>query len=282
MKVVRTVSRMRNLADRLRKAGKIIGFVPTMGALHEGHLSLIHAARKKSDIVVVSIFINPTQFGPTEDFHHYPRDPRGDRAKCRRAGVDFLFMPTTAEMYPQGHATYVSTERLTEVLCGPFRPGHFRGVTTVVTQLFNIVKPHIACFGQKDYQQSVVIRRMVKDLHLDVKVLVLPTVREPDGVAMSSRNAYLSSQERQAARILYQSLQAGREMILGGEKDPARIRSRLLAAIQKESSRIDYVSICHPETLQEVEKIVGKVLIALAAWFGQTRLIDNILVHPRG
>jgi pantoate--beta-alanine ligase len=282
MKILTSVKQMKALAQGLRLRGKTIGFVPTMGALHEGHLSLIRAARKRVDAVVVSIFVNPTQFGPAEDFYQYPRDPRGDQEKCKKAGVDVLFKPPVSQIYAKDYATFVTTERLTEVLCGPFRPGHFRGVTTVVAQLFNIVRPHTAFFGQKDYQQAVVIQRMAKDLHFDLNIVTVPTVREPDGLAMSSRNAYLSSKERQAARLLYQALIVGRGMILGGEKDPLKIRSRLEPLIKKEGmARIEYISICHPETLQEVQKVEGKTLIALAVWIGKTRLIDNILVKWR-
>ncbi|MCI0526691.1 MAG: pantoate--beta-alanine ligase, partial [Nitrospira sp.] len=176
MKMIRSIHQMQRLAERLRKAGRVIGLVPTMGALHEGHLSLIRNARKRADIVVVSIFVNPAQFGPTEDFHQYPRDPRGDQEKCRKAGVDVLLMPSVTQMYAKDHATFVTTERLTQVLCGPFRPGHFRGVTTVVTLLFNIVKPHSAFFGQKDYQQALVIQQMAKDLHFDIKIVTVQTV----------------------------------------------------------------------------------------------------------
>ncbi len=229
--------------------------------------------------MVVSIFVNPIQFGPTEDFHQYPRDPRGDEEKCRKAGVDILFMPPVSQIYAKDHATFVTTERFTQVLCGPFRPDHFRGVTTMVTLLFNIVRPHLAFFGQKDYQQAVIIQRMVKDLHFDIKIVTVPTVRERDGLAMSSRNAYLSPPERQAARVLYQALIIGREMILGGERDPLKIRTRMEALIKKDGiARIEYLSICHPKTFQEVQKVEGKTHVALAVWIGKTRLIDNILV----
>jgi pantoate--beta-alanine ligase len=282
MKIIASVKRMKATAHDLRQKGKRIGFVPTMGALHEGHLSLIRAARKRAEVVVVSIFVNPTQFGPTEDFHRYPRNPQVDTEKCKKAGVDILFMPTVPQMYAKDHVTFVTTERLTQVLCGPFRPGHFRGVTTVVLQFFNIVRPHLAFFGQKDYQQTVIIQQMVKDLHCDVKIVAVPTVREKDGLAVSSRNIYLSPQERKAARVLYQALTLGKETILGGERDPLKIRGRLEALIQKEGrARIEYLSICHPETLQEVEEVEGKALIALAVWIGKTRLIDNILLGSR-
>jgi len=280
MKIIRTIRQMQQAADRLRKAGRVIGLVPTLGALHEGHLSLIRAARKKADSVVVSIFVNPIQFGPAEDFHQYPREPRGDQEKCKKAGVDILFMPAVSQMYPKDHATFVTTERLTQVLCGPFRQGHFRGVTTVVSQLFNMVRPHFAFFGLKDYQQALVIQQMVKDLHFDIKIVTVPTVRERDGLAMSSRNAYVSPQERQAARVLYQALRVGKEMILKGERDPLKIRAQMEGLIKKEGmARIEYLSICHPKTLQEIHKIEGKTLLALAVWIGKTRLIDNILIR---
>jgi pantoate--beta-alanine ligase len=282
MKIITSVKWMKTLAQDLRQKRNIIGFVPTLGALHEGHLSLIRAARKKADIVVVSIFVNPTQFGPTEDFHQYPRNPGGDQEKCKKSGVDILFVPSVSQMYTKDHTTFVITERLTEVLCGPFRPSHFRGVTTVVSKLLNIVRPHLAFFGQKDYQQAVVIRQMVKDLYFDTKIVTVPTVRERDKLAMSSRNAYLSSQERQAARVLYQALIIGKEMILNGEGNPLKIRAQMEAVIKKEPlARIEYVSLCHPKTLQEVQKVEGKTLIALAVWIGKTRLIDNILAKWR-
>jgi pantoate--beta-alanine ligase len=272
---------MQKRSMRLHETGTRIGLVATMGALHEGHLSLFQAARKKADVVVVSIFVNPTQFGPAEDFHRYPRDPQGDQHKCQKAGVDILFMPTHSQMFSKDHSTVVTTQGLTDVLCGPFRPGHFQGVTTVVAQLFNIVRPHLAFFGQKDYQQTMVIRKMVKDLHWDIKIFTLPTVREPDGLPASSRNSYLTRQERQAAKILYASLLVGRTLILKGERDAFQIRSRMESFIKEESLvQVEYIAISHPQTLQEIQKIQGKTLLALAVWVGNTRLIDNLLVGP--
>lgn len=279
MKVVRTVRAMRRLASDIKREGRYIGFVPTMGALHEGHLSLIRTAGKNSDVVVCSIFVNPAQFGPAEDYRKYPRNPEEDLNACRRSGVNVLFIPSVSQMYSRDHCTYVVTERLTQVLCGPFRPGHFRGVTTVLMQFFNIIRPHQAYFGQKDYQQAVIVRQMVEDMHLDMQIIILPTVREPGGLAMSSRNAYLSPAERRAAPILYQALSKGREAIRDGESRAARIRSRIQAVVAKEPLvRLEYVEICDPETLQRLQGVRGKALLALAAWIGKTRLIDNLTV----
>jgi len=275
-----TIGELQAAADAARVAGKHIALVPTMGALHKGHISLIERARSMADVVVTSIFVNPAQFGPQEDFEKYPRDLVRDSAQAQAAGTDILFTPDVAVMYPRGFQTYIDNNRLATILEGLERPGHFRGVTTVVTKLFNIVRPHLAFFGQKDYQQALVIRQMVKDLHLEVKIVTVPTVRDPDGLAVSSRNAYLLAHERQAARVLNQSLLIGREMILGGERDARRIQSQLEAYIKKEPlARIEYVSISNPQTLQEVQKIEGKTLIALVVWIGKTRLIDNIIVR---
>jgi len=241
-----------------------------MGFLHEGHLSLIREARKQTDIVIVSIFVNPTQFGPQEDYESYPRDLKGDTKKVDSAGGDIIFAPSSRDMYPDGYLTYVNVEGITETLCGFSRPGHFRGVMTVVTKLFNIVKPHKAFFGQKDYQQSVVIRRMVRDLNMDIDIIVLPTVREPDGLAMSSRNSYLSVEERKAALILYKSLIMASEMVKNGEMDAKKIFSEMKRTIQNEPLVIiDYIAITDPDTLKDIYKIKGKTLIALAVRIGK-------------
>ncbi len=271
---------MRNISDDARKRGWTIGFVPTLGFLHEGHLSLIRRARRLCRIVVVSIYVNPTQFGPREDFQTYPRDPRGDSLKAKALGVDYLFIPTNGVIYPRGAQTFVQVEKLTQVLCGPFRPGHFRGVTTVVAKLFEIVKPHRAFFGQKDYQQFRVIQQMVKDLHMKVRVDVCSTIREHDGLAMSSRNSYLTSKERQEATALYRSLQMAKSLVGRGERSTARIRKMMKQELRKTPKvKLEYVSICNPLTLGEVSTVGKKALVALAARVGKTRLIDNFLLR---
>ena len=281
MKIIRSVQAMQRLAVYLRRKGKTIGFVPTMGALHEGHRSLMRTARSRSDAVVVSIFVNPTQFGPNEDCACYPRDAKGDAALCRLEKVDILFVPMAEAIYPEGHDTKILMGRIGEVLEGAVRPGHFSGVATVVAKLFQIVKPDIAFFGQKDYQQTVVIKRMTRDLNFPVKLVVCPTVREKDGLAMSSRNGYLSDGERKASRVLFRALQKGRERIQEGECDSAAVRDAMTLLIQEEpTARIDYVTIVHPESLEEVSQIEGPVVLLLAVWIGKTRLIDNLLVKP--
>jgi len=258
-----------------------IGLVPTMGALHEGHLSLVRHARSADDMVVVSIFVNPTQFGPSEDFARYPRDPDRDLALLRDLGTDVVFMPPVEEIYPQGFDTHVEVEKLTQRLEGASRPGHLRGVATVVTKLFNVVQPHRAYFGQKDAQQLAVIRRLARDLDLTVEVVGLPTVREPDGLAMSSRNAYLSPEERQAAPVLYRSLEAAQELWRSGVRDASLIRRRVTEVLAAEPlARVDYVSVADAETLEELETVDRPALVSLAARFGKTRLIDNVTLTP--
>jgi pantoate--beta-alanine ligase len=278
MTIITRVKEMQAWSDEARRAGKRIGFVPTMGCLHEGHLSLVRAARAKADLVVVSIFVNPLQFGPTEDLATYPRDFARDSALLKKEGTDAVFHPDAKEMYPDGFVTSVQVERLTEGLCGKSRPGHFRGVTTVVAKLFHAVKPHVAAFGAKDAQQAYVIRRMVRDLDFDLEVIVAPTVREPDGLALSSRNTHLNSVERAQAPVLFQALQRGAEMIAQGERNPQRVIAALVDMIRTTADRIDYVSIVDTATLSEVSEIRGEALIVLAAFFGHTRLIDNIVV----
>jgi pantoate--beta-alanine ligase len=282
MKIIKSLRRMQQWADGQRRRGKRIGFVPTMGALHEGHRSLMRAARSRSDAVVVSIFVNPTQFGPNEDYARYPRDANGDDALCRGEKMDILFMPTAGAVYPEGHDTKILVGRIGEVLEGALRPGHFSGVATVVAKLFQIVQPDVAFFGQKDYQQTVVIKRMTRDLNFPVKIIVCPTMREADGLAMSSRNRYLSAEERDASRVLFKALQKGRERIQEGEQDPAAVRDAMSVLIQEEPrARIEYAVVAHPETLQEPERIDGPVVLLLAVRFGRTRLIDNLSVKPR-
>jgi pantoate--beta-alanine ligase len=270
-----------NAIRKIKRQQKTIGFVPTMGFLHDGHISLIKRARLVSDVVVVSIFVNPAQFGPKEDFSAYPRDIKRDTLLCAEADVDMLFMPSVSEMYPEGHLTYINIEKITDVMCGASRPGHFKGVATIVAKLFNIVKPDKAFFGLKDYQQTVVIKRMAADLNMDIDIEVLPTIREPDGLAMSSRNFYLNEEERKAAACLYRSLMKAEEMIKSGEKEGLKIIDAMKKIINVEKlGKIDYITIADAETLEEVKTIDRKVVIALAVWIGKTRLIDNIVINP--
>ncbi len=283
MEIARTIAATRAAVTTARRAGRTIGCVPTMGALHAGHLSLVEAARRDGTFVVVTIFVNPTQFGPHEDYARYPRDEAGDLRQCERAGANLVFLPSVEEMYPPGTVTTVHVARLTATLCGPCRPGHFDGVATVVTKLLNIVQPDRAYFGRKDYQQLAVIRQMVRDLNTPVEIIGCPTVREPDGLAMSSRNAYLTPDERQRALALSRALIAAREAIVGGERDPAAVEATMRAVVEAaRPTGIDYVSVVDPVTLQPIERIAGPVLAALAVWFGRTRLIDNVVVDPIG
>ncbi len=283
MVTVEGIAQMSMLSQKARKEGRFIALVPTMGFLHEGHLSLIRRASQVGDLVVVSIFVNPSQFGPGEDYEAYPQDLDQDKRLAEVNGTNILFSPSAEEMYPQGYSTWVDVEELTEVLCGRFRTGHFRGVTTVVIKLFHITRPHYAVFGQKDYQQAQVIKRMVKDLNFDLKVLVEPTVREPDGLAMSSRNLYLSSQERKDAAVLYRSLLKAEELVQGGERDAGKVKGLIREMIAgKKRAKIDYVSIVDGESLRPLSKLKGKVLIALAVKIGKARLIDNILISIDG
>jgi pantoate--beta-alanine ligase len=280
MQVFDTVSGLRKFLAAHRAAGKRIGLVPTMGYLHAGHLSLVQAARRECDVVVMSIFVNPKQFGPQEDFATYPRDMEGDLRQAREAGVDAVFAPTVEEMYPPGFLTEVTVHELTAPLCGASRPGHFNGVTTVVAKLFNIVGPDRAYFGQKDYQQVTVLRKMATDLCMPLEVITCPTVREPDGLAMSSRNAYLIPAERQAALVLSRALRLAEECLAQGERQGARLTAMLHDCVTKEPlARIDYVAVCDPQTLREVEQITGTVLVALAVYIGKTRLIDNAVLR---
>ncbi len=281
MEVIKSISDMKEKSAFFKKKGETIGFVPTMGYLHEGHLSLVRLAKKRADRVVVSIFVNPLQFGPSEDYHVYPRDLERDFSLLEKEGVDVVFVPDDKEMYPPDYQTYVEVTRLTQGLCGAFRPGHFKGVTTVVLKLFNIVKPDIAVFGEKDYQQLKVIQQMVKDLNLDVEIIPHPIVREEAGLAMSSRNAYLSEEERHSAVALYQSLKMAERIIHDGERDAERVKTLIRDYLEKfPHNKVQYVEIVDPETLESVAEIKGPVLIALAVFVGKTRLIDNRLVKP--
>jgi pantoate--beta-alanine ligase len=280
MQIFDTVSGLRQFLAAHRAASKRIGLVPTMGYLHAGHLSLVHAAQRECDVVVMSIFVNPKQFGPQEDFTTYPRDLESDLRQAREAGVDAVFTPAVEEMYPPGFLTEVAVHELTAPLCGAARPGHFNGVTTVVAKLFNIVGPDRAYFGQKDYQQVTVLRKMTTDLCMPLEVITCPTVREPDGLAMSSRNAYLSPAERQAALVLSQALRLAKERLAQGERQGARLTATLRDYIAKEPlARIEYAAVCDPDTLQEVKQIFGTILVVLAVYIGKTRLIDNTLLH---
>lgn len=281
MRVIERVDEMRQWAEAERRAARRIVLVPTMGALHEGHLSLVREGEKKGDRLVVSLFVNSAQFAPNEDLAAYPRDFERDREMLEKEKVDILFHPAAAEMYPEGYQTYVDVEKLGPLLCGEFRPGHFRGVATVVAKLFNIVRPHAAIFGEKDYQQVQVIRRMAKDLNFDVDVVVYPTVREKDGLAMSSRNVYLSRQERAAALSLSRSLKQAESLVRQGERESKRIVAAVRAEIEEEPlARIEYARVCDTETLEEVATVEGAAVLALAVRVGKARLIDNTTLKP--
>jgi pantoate--beta-alanine ligase len=267
---------MREWSNRQRCAGRRLAFVPTMGFLHDGHLSLVRDGRARGDLTVVSIFVNPTQFTPSEDFAAYPRDFRRDKELLEREGVDILFFPPAQEVYPHGYQTHVEVEKLGAVLCGEVRPGHFRGVATVVTKLFNIVQPHVAVFGEKDYQQLQLIRHMVRDLSMEVEIVGHPIVREIDGLAMSSRNAYLDPRQRKAAVCLWRSLSKAETMVEHGETEAQAIVRAVSDELGNEPlARVEYVKMCDLETLQEIEQIRDRALLALAVKIGKARLIDN-------
>ena len=284
MQIIEKISQMRDWSEAERRAGRRIAFVPTMGFLHDGHLALVRSAKAQGDRLVVSIFVNPTQFGPGEDFSGYPRDFRRDCQLLQAEGVDVLFHPPVEEMYPRGGQTRVEVERLSVPLCGALRPGHFRGVATVVTKLFNIVLPHIAVFGEKDYQQLQIIRRLVRDLSMGVQIVGHPIVREPDGLAMSSRNAYLNPAERAAAVCLPRALCRAERLFKRGETSARALVRRVLADLEKEPlARIEYVRVCDAETLEEIDQIDDRAVLALAARIGKARLIDNrMLERTRG
>ncbi len=277
MRVVRSIREMQAISKSYFRVGKEVGFVPTMGYLHEGHLSLVRRARRENDIVVVSIFVNPTQFGPNEDYERYPRDEERDKRLLVKEGVDYLFIPAVSEMYPEQYSTYVEVLGLTEGLCGARRPGHFRGVATVITKLLNIVQPTRAYFGEKDYQQLQVIKRLVRDLNIPVEIVGCPIVREKNGLAMSSRNTYLSPEERESALSLYRGLKLAEELFEKGERNPEAIKDRVKGLILSHPhvKKIDYVEIVDPETLEPVEEVKEGDVIALAVFVGNTRLIDN-------
>jgi pantoate--beta-alanine ligase len=282
MKLLTTIAEVRELSGAARRQASAIGLVPTMGALHAGHLSLVRAARAKSELVIATIFVNPTQFGPNEDYAKYPRNLESDLALLQREGVDVVFAPAVEEMYPAGSgATWVTVEGMSERLCGKSRPGHFRGVTTVVSKLFHMVEPDFAFFGQKDAAQVAIIRRMVRDLNMQVTIEVCPIVREPDGLALSSRNAYLNPDERRQALTLYRSLMRVREVFEQGERGS----EKLIACAREKFTRdpgvqLDYFEIVDPDTLDSQPRITKSALAAVAAFVGNTRLIDNILLTP--
>ncbi len=276
MKIVKTVQEMRQLSERVKIHNKSIGLVPTMGCLHNGHLSLVHKARKDCDIVVMSIFVNPMQFAPGEDLEKYPRDFDMDRRLAKRAGVDVIFYPDTKHIYAKGFFTFVSVENMDKIWEGKTRPAHFRGVCTIVGKLFNIVDPDIAYFGQKDAQQVAIIKRMVGDLYFNINIVIAPTVREKDGLAMSSRNKYLSSEERKAAQVLYRSLHEAEKMIKNGEKKSDNVLEHMRDVIKKEKlAHLDYVGIVNHEDFSSVSEISKTSLIIIACYIGKTRLIDN-------
>jgi pantoate--beta-alanine ligase len=280
MEIVEDIEIMRGLAEKLRNKGKRIVFVPTMGYLHDGHLSLMKYGREIGDVLVISIFVNPTQFGPGEDFQQYPRNFERDGKLAQEVGVNIIFTISAEKMYPAGYQTYVEVQDVTKNLCGKSRPGHFRGVTTVVTKLFLCVKPHIAVFGQKDAQQAAVIRQMARDLNFDIKIITAPIVREEDGLAMSSRNKYLSPEERKEALALYDSLKLAENMVSKGEISAEIIRDTIERRISEEPhARIDYVELVDAESLEPVEIVVGRVLAAVAVFVGDTRLIDNVVLE---
>jgi len=280
IKVIEMIAEMREFITGVKKQGKTIGFVPTMGYLHEGHLTLMRKAAEKTDFVVASIFVNPLQFGIGEDFEEYPRDLERDIRLAESAGVSLMFTPGVTEMYPGGYGTAVEVGNLTDKLCGKSRPGHFRGVTTVVTKLFNIVEPDIAFFGQKDAQQAVVLKKMAADLNMNLEIEVVPIVRETDGLAMSSRNKYLSPEERKAALVLSQGLELAQNLVGAGARNTADLKSEITNFIIREPrARIDYVEILSFPGLKETENMDGQMIIALAVFIGDTRLIDNMVLE---
>ncbi len=280
MKVIQSSKSVQKIIQQLKLKNKTVGFVPTMGALHEGHLSLVRKSRRENDITIVSIFVNPIQFGRNEDLAVYPREEKKDKMLLQKEKVDLLFYPSVEEMYPKGYKTHVEVSEYDKVLCGRIRPGHFKGVTTVVAKLLNIVLPDNLYLGQKDAQQAIIIGKMVQDLNFPVKLHVCPTMREPDGLAMSSRNVFLKTKERQEAPILYQALKAAKHSISNGLKQPHTLIKNIQQTITKHSSgTINYIECVDAETLSPVKVLKGKILIALSVTFGSTKLIDNIMVN---
>lgn len=282
MKIYKKIDEIKEESRKLKATGKFIGFVPTMGFFHEGHLSLVRESVKKTDCTVVSIFVNPTQFGPREDFKSYPRNLEKDLETLEKEGIDYVFVPDNKEIYPEGYRTYVEVHDLQDKLCGESRPGHFRGVCTVVLKFFNIIKPDVSFFGQKDAQQAIILKKMVRDLNLDIKIEILPIVRDKDGMALSSRNYYLDNDGRKAALCLFKSLKSAREMIMNGEKKAEKIKRRMKEIIQSEPlAKIDYIEIVDMDNLEHMGKIEDEALVALAAFIGNARLIDNMIVNVK-
>lgn len=283
MQTVCSVRAMQDLAKELRAQGRTIVLVPTMGFLHPGHLSLFEEGKRRGDLLVISIFVNPTQFGAGEDFEEYPRDMERDQRMAQDAGIDILFAPSVSEMYPSGYQTSVTVERVTQKLCGVSRPGHFTGVTTVVCKLFTIITPQVAIFGEKDFQQLVAIRRMVVDLNLPIEIVGMPIYREEDGLAMSSRNSYLTPDERQAALCIIRGLRWAKALYDSGERDGEKISREVKKSVAAEPlSRIDYITICDADDLTEIGRITRRAVLAVAVRVGKTRLIDNIIFDPSG
>lgn len=281
METIQLPEDMQRRAGEYRRARRSIGLVPTMGALHEGHLSLLRRCRAENDVAVMSLFVNPAQFNRKDDLERYPRDLEGDSRMAREAGVDVIFAPTAEGMYPDGYVTYLNVERITERWEGTSRPGHFRGVATVCTKLFTICRPHRAYFGQKDYQQSLVVRRLAADLNLGLEIVVSPTVREPDGLALSSRNVLLNQDERRQATVLYRALFQAQAAVRRGERDAGRVRAAIEAEIRGAPLAVlDYVGVCDPDTLEPLVRVSGKAVAVVAASFGATRLIDNAILDP--
>jgi len=280
MKIIHNIKSIQNLTLKFKRQKKIVGFVPTMGALHQGHISLIRRARKENDIVAVSIFVNPSQFGPKEDLKKYPRPFEKDINICKSEGVDIIFAPKSKDMYPENYLAYITVEKLSDIMCGKFRPGHFKGVATIVAKLFNIVQPNRAYFGLKDYQQLVIIKKMVSNLNFPVKIISSPIVREKDGLALSSRNIYLSCEERKKALSLYRSLQTAKNLIKCKHiKSAGKIISEMRKVISPRVDKIDHIVLRNAETLEKVKYIKSKVVIAVAVFVGKTRLIDNIVIE---
>ena len=279
MRLIRSARQMSRVAARLRRAGRTIGLVPTMGALHEGHLSLVRRARAENDVTIVTIFVNPAQFGPREDFTRYPRPLRRDLALLRKAGASVVFVPSVREIYPPGFQSFIEPGALARRWEGQRRPGHFRGVATIVSILFHLTQPTTAYFGQKDYQQARVIQQMVRDLRMPMSVRILPTVREADGLAMSSRNQYLTASQRRQAAVLYRALRAARARIRSGERRAAALQQTMRRVlVTAPAARIDYVAVVEADTLKPLARVRGRVALLLAVWIGRTRLIDNLLV----
>lgn len=279
MKIISSIPEIQKYSRIIRKSGKTLAVVPTMGYLHDGHASLITIAKQHADTVIVTIFVNPTQFAPSEDLDKYPRDFERDKKLCKICGTDAVFTPSTDEMYCKDFSTWVTEEKLSKVLCGQSRPNHFRGVATVVTKLFNATLPDIAVFGQKDYQQAQIIKRMVRDLNFPVKIITVPTVREKDGLAMSSRNSYLNPDERKNAVSIYQSLKAAEDAIKKGELNPQVIKGMIKRRLLHSGGKIDYMEMMDAKNLEPVKKIKDRILIAVAVFYGKTRLIDNVLIE---